>query len=156
MYIQNQRGPGKAGKLWDRSGVVLEDKGFDKYAVKVDGSGRITDRNRRFLRAFKSEHEPSIPGPRPTIAGDSTHGSAQERISHDDVPISEEYPGIPADDPTEQAPNIVRAAREIVAPPPPSTVQTSPASSPMPVSRSQRVRKPNSLLDPETWDLSTV
>ena len=30
VYIQNQRGLGKASKRWDRSGVVLEDKGFDK------------------------------------------------------------------------------------------------------------------------------
>ena len=65
VYIQNQRGLGKASKRWDRSGVVLEDKGFDKYAVKVDGSGRVTDRNRRFLRAFKPAHEPNLPAPRP-------------------------------------------------------------------------------------------
>ena len=46
-FVQNQRGAGKAAKRWDRTGTVLEDKGFDKYSVKIDGSGRVTDRNKR-------------------------------------------------------------------------------------------------------------
>ena len=61
VYIQNQRGIGKARKRWDRSGVVLEHKGFGKYSVRVDGSGRVTDRNRRFLRAFEPAEAPRIP-----------------------------------------------------------------------------------------------
>ena len=50
VLIQNQRGTPKEAKRWDRSGVVLEVEKFDKYVVRVDGSGRITTRNRRFLR----------------------------------------------------------------------------------------------------------
>ena len=30
----------------------MEDGGYDRYTVKVDGTGRITLRNRRFLRKF--------------------------------------------------------------------------------------------------------
>ena len=144
VYIQNQRGLGKAGKRWDRSGVVLEDKGFDKYSIKVDGSGRITDRNRRFLKAFKPEYEPSIPAPRPMIAEDTPDEPAQRYDNNDDVPISKEYPDIPLDSPTEQVTDVIRAEREEVATPLPT-----------PVPRSQRARKPNSLLNPDTWDLST-
>ena len=50
VFIQNQLGlnPGK----WDRSGIVVESLGHDQYLVKVDGSGRLTRRNRRFLRAY--------------------------------------------------------------------------------------------------------
>ena len=156
VYIQNQRGVGKASKRWDRSGVVLEDKGFDKYSVKVDGSGRVTDRNRRFLRAFKPEHGPNIPAPRPIAAEDASHVPVQGREDHDRAPLSEEYPSIPLNNPSEPAPDIIRAEQgESVpppVPPPPSRGQTTPA----PVLRQQRVRKPNSLLNPDTWDLSKV
>ena len=50
VFIQNQRGshPTK----WDASGVVKELGGHDKYTVNVDGSGRLTTRNRRFLRKY--------------------------------------------------------------------------------------------------------
>ena len=53
VFIQNQRGAGKLAKRWDRTGTVVEDKSHDKYTVKVDGSGRLTDRNRRYLCTFK-------------------------------------------------------------------------------------------------------
>uniref|UniRef100_A0A7M5XGD0 Uncharacterized protein n=1 Tax=Clytia hemisphaerica TaxID=252671 RepID=A0A7M5XGD0_9CNID len=50
VLVQNQHGnhPTK----WDRSGVVVEVKDHDQYVVKVDGSRRVTLRNRRFLRKF--------------------------------------------------------------------------------------------------------
>ena len=50
-FIQNQTGI--APKKWDRTGLVTEVLDHDQYMVKVDGSGRVTRRNRRFLRAFK-------------------------------------------------------------------------------------------------------
>ena len=53
VNIQNQRGTGKIAKRWDRTGVVVEDLGHNKYRVRIDGSGRVTDRNRQFLRLFK-------------------------------------------------------------------------------------------------------
>ena len=43
LFIQNQRGAGKLAKRWYRTGTVVEDKNHDKYSVKVDGSGRLTD-----------------------------------------------------------------------------------------------------------------
>ena len=50
VLIQNQHGnhPTK----WDKSGVIVEVKDHDQYVVKVDGSRRVTLRNRRFLRKF--------------------------------------------------------------------------------------------------------
>ena len=65
-YIQNQTG--HHPKRWDRSGTVVEILGNDSYHIKVDGSGRLTRRNRRFLRKFT---EPSLnismPDPTPRI-----------------------------------------------------------------------------------------
>ena len=50
-FIQNQTGnnPNK----WHRTGTIVDSAEHDQYVVKVDGSGRLTKRNRRFLRAFK-------------------------------------------------------------------------------------------------------
>ena len=60
-FIQNQTG--KESKKWHRSGVATEVLTHDQYLIKVDGSGRVTRKNRRFLRAFKTastviEHAP--------------------------------------------------------------------------------------------------
>ena len=43
--VQNQRSAGKLAKRWDRTGTVVEDKSHDKYVVKVNGSGRLTERH---------------------------------------------------------------------------------------------------------------
>ena len=48
VQIQNQTGPHKL--KWDKSGVVVECLGNSQYKVKVDGSGRITLRNRIYLK----------------------------------------------------------------------------------------------------------
>ena len=45
VFIQNQQGT--SPNKWDRSGIVVESSGHDQYQVKVDGSGRLTSRNRR-------------------------------------------------------------------------------------------------------------
>ena len=55
VFILNQKGASKATKQWDRTGVVLEDEGNNKYMVKVDGSGRVVHMNRRYLRKFKTK-----------------------------------------------------------------------------------------------------
>ena len=65
VNIQNQHGAGKIAKRWDRTGIVVEDLGFNKYRVRVDGSGRVTDRNRQFLRLFKPAKSTFLPGPAP-------------------------------------------------------------------------------------------
>ena len=51
VLLQNQSGlhPNR----WDRSGVVVEALDYDQYRVKVAGTGRITLRNRRFLRKYQ-------------------------------------------------------------------------------------------------------
>ena len=48
VQIQNQKGQHK--NKWDVSGVVVEVLAHDAYLVKVDGSGRVSKRNGRFLR----------------------------------------------------------------------------------------------------------
>ena len=48
VFIQNQTG--HKPRRWDKTGTIMECKDFDQYLVKVDGSGRLTLRNRKFLR----------------------------------------------------------------------------------------------------------
>jgi hypothetical protein len=49
-FVQNQHGPYQ--KKWDRSGLVVDVLPHNKYAIKIDGSNRLTNRNRQFLRLF--------------------------------------------------------------------------------------------------------
>ena len=50
VRIQNQTGPHPT--KWDKTGVVVEVRQFDQYVVRVDGSRRVTLRNRKFLRQY--------------------------------------------------------------------------------------------------------
>ena len=74
VFIQNQTG--NHPLRWDRTGLVIEVKQFDQYAVKVDGSGRVTLRNRKFLRKFDKIVE-DIPGTTRTIQPLKTLNNAE-------------------------------------------------------------------------------
>ena len=78
VNIQNQRGAGKVARRWDRTGVVVEDLGYNKYRVRIDGSGRVTDRNRQFLRLFKPATTTYSPGITKTTREDISHPLAAD------------------------------------------------------------------------------
>ena len=48
VLIQNQAG--RFATKWEKTGRVVETHANDQYTIKVDGSGRLTLRNRQFLR----------------------------------------------------------------------------------------------------------
>ena len=50
VRVQNQTG--NHPLKWDKTGTVVEVRQFDQYAVRLDGSRRVTLRNRKFLRKF--------------------------------------------------------------------------------------------------------
>ena len=67
VQVQNQTGP-HANK-WDTSGVIVEVLDHQSYMVKMDGSGRTSKRNRRFLHPMKPYRHallPAEPLPSPT------------------------------------------------------------------------------------------
>ena len=67
VLIQNQTG--RCPTRWDRTGSVVEVRPNDQYAIKVHGSGRVTLRNRRFLRPITGllpYERPLGPGPHPS------------------------------------------------------------------------------------------
>ena len=75
VSIQNQHGNHKL--KWDNTGTIVEVGAFDKYNVKIDGSGRLTNRNRRFLRPVRSYKE-IISRPAPAPAAPAADETAQQ------------------------------------------------------------------------------
>ncbi|GFO45517.1 transcription factor iiib 90 kda subunit [Plakobranchus ocellatus] len=52
VRIQNQTGPHPT--KWDKTGIVIQVHQFDQYVIRVDGTGKITLRNRKFLHLYHS------------------------------------------------------------------------------------------------------
>ena len=108
VFIQNQGG--RHPRKWDKVGTVVEALDFDQYNVKVEGSGRITRRNQRFLRLMSDVAEspqtslpPTVPPPRhktqfqhppstSTLVVDKTSSEAidhgQPQDVHDNLPTA--------------------------------------------------------------------
>ena len=66
VQIQNQSGPKPT--CWDKSGTVVEAHGHRQYSVRVDGSGHVTLRNRKFLKCIS-----------PTVIKDNVIGNGGGR-----------------------------------------------------------------------------
>ena len=145
VFLQNQRGSNPT--KWDRSGVVLECLGHDQYRVKVDGSGRLTLRNRRFLRAYKPA-TPSIQ--QESAAWDQATARANQLPSRSSAPptklVTQHAPAIPRVPVMEDPPlPLTEAATPVDDPSPmpsvsPETAQ--PTGSPM--ATDVRVAEPQS------------
>ena len=58
VRLQNQTG--NFPLKWDKTGIIIEVRQFDQYLVKIDGSGRTTLRNRKFLRKYLPV-QPTVP-----------------------------------------------------------------------------------------------
>jgi hypothetical protein len=79
VQVQNQRGP-HANK-WDLSGVITEVLPYDSYLIKMDGSGRVTKRNRQFIKTiipFITPYQPSLPNQ--TFIGDIRRETDQSQF----------------------------------------------------------------------------
>ena len=118
--------------------------------VKVDGSGRVTDRNRQFLRQF-TPATPVQPGPRPGTAGNSYYpepvvepGQTPPAVVIDPEPVVQ--PQIP--EPSAQPQTPERSAPDLGAPASPQTPESpsfvTPPTSPVMnfPRRSSRVSRP--------------
>ena len=147
--LQNQHGAGKVARRWDRTGLVLDDLGHNKYCVKVDGSGRVTDRNRQFLRQFTPVTQ-TQPGPRPDyhpVVDPEPQVSLPQNpapvISNPEPVASVPEPIVSAPEPQTPIPSPSQPVAQPTTPGSPSFV--TPPSTPVatnPPRRSIRVRKP--------------
>ncbi|XP_063067137.1 TANK-binding kinase 1-binding protein 1-like [Engraulis encrasicolus] len=109
VRMQNQTGlhPNK----WDRTGRVVEVRQHDQYVVKTDGSGRVSLRNRRFLRRF-------LPVRNDQILPRSIHDDLAPRVATPTpvaVPLLPAPLGSPATTPGPSLPSGVA-----LSPPPPA------------------------------------
>merc|ERR1719233_2366164 len=90
VFIQNQVGPNP--RKWERTGTVVECKDHDQYTVKVDGTGRVTLRNRKFLRKLKLMPKPPSssvsPASDPVITTSPTCGP-ETGTDRDAVPVTQ-------------------------------------------------------------------
>ena len=96
VIVQNQTG--HSPKKWDRSGIVVETKNNDQYVIKMSGSGRLTLRNRRFLRKCTlptGTSKSMSPTPQPL----SPEVTAESRVQQPVTSTAEES----ADTPVERA-----------------------------------------------------
>jgi hypothetical protein len=55
VAIQNQTGSNPT--KWDNTGIVIENKPNSKVMIRVDGSRRVTMRNRRFVRPMEEQYK---------------------------------------------------------------------------------------------------
>ena len=93
VAIQDQTG--HTPRRWSKTGTVVEVLPHDSYVVKVDGSNRVTKRNRQFLRklglyqADKDTFDP-LP-PLPTLPAPVIDAPDQlEDLPHRDTPDQQE------------------------------------------------------------------
>ena len=135
VLVQNQVGnhPSK----WDITGVVVEAGEHDQYIIRVDGSGRMTLRNRRFLRKitpysmtkhFKSSDPPVT----------------QTNSSPDQPPQAAESPAPLGPEPAPEAVLPEPVQPEVAAPEVTEPAQPEPLTEPEPAAprRSSRASKP--------------
>ena len=128
VLIQNQYGAGKVAKRWDKSGLVIENLGFNKYRVKVDRSGRVTDRNRQFLKQF-TPVTPGMPGPTPNTVNPTPQPQSQIPINPTPVQHSERLQHFV--DPTPSSPTPPAPQLEEIPNSPASPTFVTPPSSPV-------------------------
>ena len=145
VSIQNQCGP--RARKWDKTGMIVESLPHQQYRVRVHGSGRITLRNRQFLkRIIPLQQAPSIPPPineadTPPEPLSETQDIQLPDNSHDDYiensveDLSPPLPSSPYDTPEDLSASVPRPGLE-----------PDIASAPV-LRRSSRPAKPNRRFD---------
>ena len=132
VIVQNQIG--NYPSRWDITGMVVEKKPFDQYIVRVDGSGRMTLRNRKFLRKISpfmntKASKPNYAVVDPTVPTDKAQGNDSRpgndpplQVDNDisrEVSLPENPGGTEIDlvpDLEEHGPTLRRSTRECRAP----------------------------------------
>ena len=178
MFIQNQDSSSKDYKKWSRQGTVVIAGKYDQYLVRVHGTGRLTVRNRRFLRRFTLrsptvENVSELPrisskdlaAPKPVT--DTTHHNVKESrkiVSQHDEPVPRDLPSIT----DEQKQNLPLGERSDTASSPVAieegpksptyvALETKPTEEKdtPPLRRSCRERIPRKLYDPTSGTYKT-
>ena len=115
VRIQNQTGPHP--NKWDMTGIVIEVRQFHQYLIRIDGSGRQTLRNRKFLRKFIPMYHPPK---RRSILEDISCFPPNPSPAHGDTTIP---PSLSIPDPN---PTPTDSPHNNIDPTPPATPAKSP------------------------------
>lgn len=136
VRIQNQTGPHPT--KWDKTGIVVEVRQFDQYVVRVDGSGRVTLRNRKFLRKYL----PVITrAPLLTVPGPITPSRVQKNV--DTTPVALPHVGQPTTPGLQASPDLpVDSPDTAVQPAPLQSPQATTRPAPQPVPELPELRSP--------------
>ena len=149
VYVQNQDTSSKQYKKWDRMGTVVEVGDHDQYLVRMEGTGRPSVRNRRFLRKVKVK--PKLPTPivpRPFVSEEPSRITVERTTSQptNPEPTSEseidKESAIAPQCPTQELHDSSAGSGV------PSPIPTN--DSPEPLRRSSRVRKAVTFYEPST------
>jgi len=153
VRIQNQIGTNP--RKWDKTGTVIEVRQHNQYVMRVDGSGRVTIRNRKFLRKYL----PVIArNPCRTIAqnlytpGPTPHRMQENRPTttiQDEPPSTETPPIAMSDDPLPVTPPMTPHCRA------PASTMVSPDATHTPPARGSHNRRP-SVSSPDATPVSTA
>lgn len=80
---------GRHPTRWDKTGTVVEVLQYHQYGIRTDGSGRLTTRNRRFLRWYTPHttddlsSPPFYPSPAPTPPERRSSETTPDPLSHE-------------------------------------------------------------------------
>ena len=139
VLIQNQHGNDPL--RWDRSGVVVEAGTHDSYSVRLDGSGRLSKRNRTHLRPVQAHNDDAAPHlPLATLPNYVAQGARPRTRAMPPAEENEPAPALtPPPPPTpvaaEDAPTAPPTPPPVIDPPPillPIAVGAPPAPDPPP------------------------
>ena len=144
VRIQNQTG--NHPLKWDKTGRVVEVRQFDQYLVRIDGSGRTTLCNRKFLRKYSAVYDAMPPTQRPVrrpvptiiehgaatprtylAARPTTQEPSSDRQNDDNTPVLSPLPQAQHTEPTPRAPPQPRPVHVATptTPLPPGSPETS-------------------------------
>ena len=84
-FLQNRHGNNP--RRWDLTGTIMEAKPFGKYCIRVDGSRKVTTRNRRFLKLFHPISTTITPQPHPFYHDQDDPGSTVPAVPN--IPLRE-------------------------------------------------------------------
>ena len=162
VSIQNQTGPDP--KKWDKTGIVVENRPNSQVLIKVDGSRRLTIRNRQFVRKLNHGRRDTK---KPSLIDDAMMGAPLDGANTDDPKTPEV---VDINDPGEEADHDPGLDPNSVLDVGPETItrvdevddqggggdvdEVEPEGDEQALGRPRRTRKPNTRYSASDYDLS--
>ena len=143
VYVQNLVGNNPL--KWERTGIVVEAMPFKQYRIKLDGSGRITLRNRRHLRKFTPFYRPNVKTPAHAINTPAANTVPAEgpRQNQEPVDVSNETPQVePCSGPLDGEESVPAMATSLESPP---SVEPPPSPPQVPKEKPKEIKIPLAL-----------